>query len=204
MIYVKFKLDRKLKKIISSNKNYSLQEASIALLKAQTYAKDNNYEGVIEYSILEDKNLLFRNNYSLQKEEHTNIILLVRDTLNTLFPDHPEIEKQLLLEKLSKSLAENMSANEVKPQREFEKELKEEPIPNQVAVEEELQEELIPNQVAVEEELKEELIPNEVAVEEELQEELIPNEVAVEEELQEELIPNQVAVEEELKRRADT
>uniref|UniRef100_UPI0022E7DA8B hypothetical protein n=1 Tax=Paraclostridium bifermentans TaxID=1490 RepID=UPI0022E7DA8B len=143
MIYVKFKLDRKLKKIISSNKNYSLQEASIALLKAQTYAKDNNYEGVIEYSILEDKNLLFRNNYSLQKEEHTNIILLVRDTLNTLFPDHPEIEKQLLLEKLSKSLAENMSANEVKHQREFEKELKEELIPNQVLVEEELQEELI-------------------------------------------------------------
>ena len=40
MIYVKFTVDSKLKKIISSNKKYSLQEASLILEKLEEYSKN--------------------------------------------------------------------------------------------------------------------------------------------------------------------
>ena len=127
MIYVNFKVDKKLKKIISLNKKYSLQEASLLLSKVEIYAKDNNYRGVIEYSILEDNHLLFRDNYSVQEEKNTNIILLVRETLDTVFKDYPQEDKNFLLEKLAKSITENSSEqNEEERKRQEELKLQQE------------------------------------------------------------------------------
>ena len=41
MIYIKFTVDIRLKKIISSNKKYSLQEASYILEKLEEHTKNN-------------------------------------------------------------------------------------------------------------------------------------------------------------------
>ncbi|MEG0857385.1 MAG: hypothetical protein RSG52_13000, partial [Terrisporobacter sp.] len=126
MIYVKFKIDKKLKKIISSNKRYSLKEASALLSKVEIHAKDNNYVGAIEYSILEKNNLLFRDSYSPQEGKPTNIILLVRETLKTVFKDSPQVEKDLLLEKLAKSITENTLEQEEDRKQQLELKLKQE------------------------------------------------------------------------------
>ncbi|WP_278683048.1 hypothetical protein [Paraclostridium bifermentans] len=126
MIYVKFKLDRKLKKLISPNKKYSLQEASKLLSDLETHAKDNNYKGIIEYSILENNDLLFRDSYKAQEGKPTNIILLVRETLNTVFKDHPQSQKDSLLEKLAKSITDNASGYDLEKQHQLDLKLEQE------------------------------------------------------------------------------
>ena len=60
MIYIKFTVDSRLKKIISSNKKYSLQEASSILEKLEEHTKNNKSIESVEYSILENQDLLFR------------------------------------------------------------------------------------------------------------------------------------------------
>ena len=54
MIYIKFTVDSRLKKIISSNKKYSLQEASSILEKLEEHTKNNKSIESVEYSILEN------------------------------------------------------------------------------------------------------------------------------------------------------
>ena len=78
MIYVKFKADSKLKKIISSNKKYSFKEASSVLEKLEEYSKNSNCIEEVEYSVLENQDLLFRDSYFTQNGNQTNLILLIK------------------------------------------------------------------------------------------------------------------------------
>ena len=126
MIYVKFTVDSKLKKIISSNKKYSLQEASLILEKLEEYSKNNKSIESVEYSILENQDLLFRDRYITKSGNQTDIILLIKETLDTVFRDFPQGEKDLLLNKLIKSMNKNIDSSYEERQNEIESEPKQE------------------------------------------------------------------------------
>ena len=126
MIYVKFTVESKLKKIISSNKKYSLQEASLILEKLEEYSKNNKSIESVEYSILENQDLLFRDRYITQSGNQTDIILLIKETLDTVFRDFPQGEKDLLLNKLVKSMNKNIDSSYEEIQNEVESEPKQE------------------------------------------------------------------------------
>ena len=111
MIYIKFTVDSRLKKIISSNKKYSLQEASSILEKLEEHTKNNKSIESVEYSILENQDLLFRDRYITKNGNQTDIILLVKETLDTVFRDYPQGEKDLLLNKLDKAMNENIDSS---------------------------------------------------------------------------------------------
>ena len=66
MIYIKFTVDSRLKKIISSNKKYSLQEASSILEKLEEHTKNNKSIESVEYSILENQVYLAINLFLLE------------------------------------------------------------------------------------------------------------------------------------------
>ncbi len=112
MIYVRFKVDKKWKSVLSPNKKYTLKNASISLSNAEEYATEHNVSGQIEFIIYEDESLLFRDICSVGKGEASNLILLVSRTLNTTFQDTPKEEKEALLYKLS--IAMNDDEAEVK------------------------------------------------------------------------------------------
>lgn len=101
MIYVRFKVDKRWKNVLSPNKKYTLKNASISLSNAENYATEQNVSGQVEFIIYEDDNLLFRDICSVGKGEASNLILLVSRTLNTTFQDTPKEEKEALLYKLS-------------------------------------------------------------------------------------------------------
>ena len=111
MIYIKFTVDSRLKKIISSNKKYSLQEASSILEKLEEHTKNNKSIESVEYSILENQDLLFRDRYITENGNQTDIILLVKETLDTVFRDYPQGEKDLLLNILDKAMNENIDSS---------------------------------------------------------------------------------------------
>jgi hypothetical protein len=112
VIYVRFKVDKRWKKVLSPNKKYTLKNASISLLNAEEYATEQNVSGQVEFIIYEDESLLFRDICSVGKGEASNLILLVSRTLNTTFQDTPKEEKEALLYKLS--IAMNDDEIEVK------------------------------------------------------------------------------------------
>ncbi|MBH0167134.1 hypothetical protein IHV12_19605 [Fictibacillus sp. 7GRE50] len=112
MIYVRFKVDKRWKNVLSPNKKYTLKNASISLSNAEDYATEQNVSGQIEFIIYEDESLLFRDICSVGKGEASNLILLVSRTLNTTFQDTPKEEKKALLYKLS--IAMNDDEAEVK------------------------------------------------------------------------------------------
>ncbi|MBH0158716.1 hypothetical protein IHV10_20235 [Fictibacillus sp. 5RED26] len=112
MIYVRFKVDKRWKNVLSPNKKYTLKNASISLSNAEEYATEQNVSGQIEFIIYEDESLLFRDICSVGKGEASNLILLVSRTLNTTFQDTPKEEKEALLYKLS--IAMNDDEAEVK------------------------------------------------------------------------------------------
>ena len=124
MIYIKFTVDSRLKKIISSNKKYSLQEASSILEKLEEHTKNNKSIESVEYSILENQDLLFRDRYITKNGNQTDIILLVKETLDTVFRDYPQGEKDLLLNKLDKAMNENIDSSYEERQYGIESEFK--------------------------------------------------------------------------------
>ena len=126
MIYIKFTVDSRLKKIISSNKKYSLQEASSILEKLEEHTKNNKSIESVEYSILENQDLLFRDRYITKNGNQTDIILLVKETLDTVFRDYPQGEKDLLLNKLDKAMNENIDSSYEERQYGIESEFKQE------------------------------------------------------------------------------
>ncbi|MFS0882736.1 hypothetical protein AB3M95_22320, partial [Metabacillus niabensis] len=101
MIYVEFKVDKKLKGELSPKKKYTIKNASISLAKAEKFAEENNIKGKVEFSIFENNQLLFRDICLVGEGNSTNLILLVNQTLNTTFSDTPKSEKESLLNKLS-------------------------------------------------------------------------------------------------------
>ena len=156
MIYIKFTVDSRLKKIISSNKKYSLQEASSILEKLEEHTKNNKSIESVEYSILENQDLLFRDRYITKNGNQTDIILLVKETLDTVFRDYPQGEKDLLLNKLDKAMNENIDSSYEERQYGIESEFKQEEEERRNQLELELKQEKEERRNQIELELKQE------------------------------------------------
>jgi hypothetical protein len=156
MIYIKFTVDSRLKKIISSNKKYSLQEASSILEKLEEHTKNNKSIESVEYSILENQDLLFRDRYITKNGNQTDIILLVKETLDTVFRDYPQGEKDLLLNKLDKAMNENIDSSYEERQYGIESEFKQEEEERRNQLELELKQEKEERRNQLELELKQE------------------------------------------------
>ena len=157
MIYIKFTVDSRLKKIISSNKKYSLQEASSILEKLEEHTKNNKSIESVEYSILENQDLLFRDRYITKNGNQTDIILLVKETLDTVFRDYPQGEKDLLLNKLDKAMNENIDSSYEERQYGIESEFKQEEEERINQIELELKREKEEKRNHLESELKQEI-----------------------------------------------
>lgn len=119
MIFVNFKVDKKFKKLVSPKKNYSLKSASTSLAMIKEYADDNEIDGVVEFLIFEDENLLFRDNYSTSENVSSNLIYLVNKSLEIHFKDTPKQDKDILLEKLSFAMNDDIEEVEINKNSSF-------------------------------------------------------------------------------------
>lgn len=156
MIYVTFKSDSKFKKIISSSKKYSLQEASSILEKLEEHSKNSQSIESVEYSILENQDLLFRDSYITQSGNQTDIILLIKEILDTVFRDYPQGEKDLLISKLENSINESICVNDEYKQCQIESEHKQEEEDRREQLKEELKQEEKYRKEQLKEEFKQE------------------------------------------------
>lgn len=104
MIVVLFQSKGKWKKKLDPKKLYTVKEASRMLAETEAYAEEHQLKGTVEYSILNDEELLFRDEYQLGMGQSTNFLFLVRNALHTTFKNEPENEKTRLLELLTESV----------------------------------------------------------------------------------------------------
>ena len=204
MIYIKFTVDSRLKKIISSNKKYSLQEASSILEKLEEHTKNNKSIESVEYSILENQDLLFRDRYITKNGNQTDIILLVKETLDTVFRDYPQGEKDLLLNKLDKAMNENIDSSYEERQYGIESEFKQEEEERRNQLELELKQEKEERRNQLELELKQEEEERINQIELELKREKEEKRNHLESELKQEIEEKRKQLELELKQEKET
>lgn len=125
MIYVVYEVDRSLRKIVPKKQKYTVKEANERLISMDKFAEENQLTSEVTVTIYEDQEFLFKNNILVGVGRARSLILFVNETLNTVFEDTPESEKESLLDKLkselhqeSKPLINERVMSEIKEEKE--------------------------------------------------------------------------------------
>lgn len=84
-MYVQITGGRKVKTLLpSKRKRLTVKEANLLLQKLETFAEDTGKKDTIRLTIMEDKDILFRDDCVVGEGHSRNLLLVVQHTFNTL------------------------------------------------------------------------------------------------------------------------
>ncbi|RXN54237.1 response regulator [Enterococcus faecalis] len=104
-MYVQITGGRKVKTLLpSKRKRLTVKEANLLLQKLETFAEDTGKKDTIRLTIMEDKDILFRDDCVVGEGHSRNLLLVVQHTFTTLHKRTDSVECQELLASIQQAL----------------------------------------------------------------------------------------------------
>lgn len=97
-MYALLTVSKRLKKWVpSAKKRYSMKEATVLLSELDRKVEEEQLTESVVLSLYNKKELLFKDEYVLGNKRARNLLLMVKETLDTTFSTKPETEKKELM-----------------------------------------------------------------------------------------------------------